>query len=99
MNKADIAGRLAGRTGLGKAQAANAVEAMFAAIGEALAESEDVRVAGFRDVRGEEPSGTGRAQPAHRRGGVDTGLDGAVVQGGQSAPGRGERRIGRDGRR
>ena len=47
MNKADIAGRLAGRTGLGKAQAASAVEAMFAAIGEALAEGEDVRVAGF----------------------------------------------------
>lgn len=47
MNKADIAGRLAGRTGLGKAQAAGAVEAMFAAIGEALAEGEDVRVAGF----------------------------------------------------
>ena len=47
MNKADIAGRLAGRTGLGKAQAASAVEVMFAAIGEALAEGEDVRVAGF----------------------------------------------------
>jgi len=47
MNKADIAGRLAGSTGLGKAQAAGAVEAVFAAIGEALAEGEDVRVAGF----------------------------------------------------
>ena len=47
MNKADIAGRLAGSTGLGKAQAAGAVEAVFAAIGEALAEVEDVRVAGF----------------------------------------------------
>ena len=47
MNKADIAGRLAGSTGLGKAQAADAVEAVFAAIGEALAEGEDVRVAGF----------------------------------------------------
>ena len=28
-----------------------------------------------RDVRGEEPSGAGRAQPAHRRGDGDTGLD------------------------
>ena len=32
---------------MGKAQAAGAVEAVFAAIGEALAEGEDVRVAGF----------------------------------------------------
>ena len=47
MNTADIAGRLAGWTGLGEAQASSAVEAMFAAIGEALAEGEDVRVAGF----------------------------------------------------
>lgn len=47
MNRADIAGRPAGRTGLGRAQAASAVEAMFAEIGEALAEGEDVRVAGF----------------------------------------------------
>ena len=47
MNKADIAGDLARRTGLGKAQAAGAVEALFAAIGETLAEGEAVRVAGF----------------------------------------------------
>lgn len=47
MNKAGIAGYLAGRTGLGKAQAGDAVEAVFAAIGEALARGEDVRVAGF----------------------------------------------------
>ena len=48
MNKAEIAGRLAGRTGLGKAQAADAVETVFAVIGGAPAEGEDVRVAGFR---------------------------------------------------
>ena len=36
-NKAGIAGRLARRTGSGRAQATGAVEAGFAAIGEALA--------------------------------------------------------------
>ena len=45
MNTADIAGRLAESTELGKAQAAGAVEAV--AIGEALAEGEVVRIAGF----------------------------------------------------
>ena len=47
MNKADIAGRLAGSTELGKARAAGAVEAVFVAIGEALDEGAVVRVAGF----------------------------------------------------
>ena len=40
-----------------------------------------------------------RARGGHTPGSPLTGLDSAVVQGGQSAPGRGERRIGRVGRR
>ena len=47
MNKSDIAGHLAKRMGLGKSQAAGAVEAVFTAMVEALADGEEVRVAGF----------------------------------------------------
>jgi len=47
MNKSQIADRLAGRMGLSKATAADAVDAVFETIGEALAEHEEVRIAGF----------------------------------------------------
>ena len=47
MNKARIAARLAGRTGLSKSAAAGAVDAVFETLGEALAMNEDVRIAGF----------------------------------------------------
>ena len=47
MNKAQIADRLAGRMGLTKAAAAGAVDAVLEAIGEALANHEEVRLAGF----------------------------------------------------
>ena len=47
MNKADIGDRLAGRLGLSKAVAKDAVDGVFEAIGEALANGEEVRLAGF----------------------------------------------------
>ena len=47
MNKSQIADRLAGRMGLSKSAAAGAVDAVFETIGEALAEHEEVRIAGF----------------------------------------------------
>ena len=47
MNKAEMADRLAARTGLSKAAAKEAVNGVFAAIGEALANGEEVRIAGF----------------------------------------------------
>ena len=47
MNKSDIAGRVAGRAGVGKSAAGEAVDAVFEAIAEALARGEDVRIAGF----------------------------------------------------
>ena len=47
MNKSDIAGRVAGRAGVGRSAAGEAVDAVFEAIGEALARGEDVRIAGF----------------------------------------------------
>ena len=47
MNKAQMADRLAARTGLTKAVAREAVDGVFAAIGDALANGEEVRIAGF----------------------------------------------------
>ena len=47
MNKAEMADRLAVRTGLGKAVAREAVDGVFAAIGDALADGEEVRITGF----------------------------------------------------
>ena len=47
MNKAEMADRLAARTGLGKAVAREAVDGVFAIVGEALADGEEVRIAGF----------------------------------------------------
>ncbi len=47
MKKSDIASHVADRTGIGRSVAGEAVDAVFAAIAEALARGEDVRVAGF----------------------------------------------------
>ena len=47
MNKAEITDRLAARIGLNKAAARDAVDGVFATIGEALANGEEVRIAGF----------------------------------------------------
>ena len=47
VNKSDIAGRVAGRTGVGKSAAGDAVDVVFEAIADALSRGEDVRIAGF----------------------------------------------------
>ena len=47
MKKSDIADRVADQTGLSRRTAKNAVDAVFEAMGEALANGEEVRVAGF----------------------------------------------------
>ena len=47
MNKSDIAGHVAGRTGVARSAAGDAVDAVFEAIGEALARGEDVRIVAF----------------------------------------------------
>ena len=47
MNKSEIAGRLADRTGVGRTVAGDAVNAVFEVIAETLARGEDVRIAGF----------------------------------------------------
>ena len=47
MNKSEIVGRVAWRMGLSKARAEHALDTVLAAIGEALAKDEEVRIAGF----------------------------------------------------
>ena len=47
MNKVEMADRLAARTGLSKSAAKAAVDGVFGTIGEALANGEEVRIAGF----------------------------------------------------
>lgn len=47
MNKAEMTDRLAARTGLGRSVAREAVDGVFAVIGKALADGEDVRIRGF----------------------------------------------------
>ena len=47
MNKTELTDRLAARTGLSKGAAKEAVDGVFAIVGEALADGEDVRLPGF----------------------------------------------------
>ncbi len=47
MNKSELAERLAGRTGMSKAAAKDAVDGVFEVIGEALANGEEARILGF----------------------------------------------------
>ena len=47
MNKAEMADRLAARAGLSKSVAKEAVDGVFSVIGDALANGEEVRIAGF----------------------------------------------------
>ena len=68
MSKAEMADRLAARAGLSKAVAREAVDGLFAVIGEALANGEEVRIAGFgtfgtrsRSARTGRNPGTGEA--------------------------------------
>ena len=61
MKKAEIVERVAGEAGITKQAAQTAVGAVFDAIAEALARSEDVSVAGFgRFTRKDRPAREGR---------------------------------------
>ena len=92
MNKAEMAERLAARTGLKMAGARDAVDSMFTVIDEDLANGEGVRVAGFGTFHRQDPPGPYRLQPPDRRGDFDIGFEVTVVQGGEANRGCGERR-------
>ena len=61
MNKVEMTDRLAARTGMNKVAARDAVDSVFATIGEALANGDEVRIAGFGTFAARtRPARTGR---------------------------------------
>ena len=58
MNKTEVTDRLAARTGLSKGAGRDAVDGVFAIVGENLADGEEVRLPGFGTFRT-------RSRPAH----------------------------------
>ena len=92
MNKAEMADHLAVRTGMNKVAARDAVDSVFATIGEALANGDEVRFAGFGTYgTRNRPARTDR-NPPDRRGDLDIGVEITVVQGREDTQGRSERR-------
>ena len=87
VNKSEIAGHVADRTRIAWSAAGDAVDAVFEAIGEALARGEDVRIVGFRTLRHQEPprphgaQSEDRREPEHRR------LDRTDIEGRQAVAG------------
>ena len=77
---------------MNKAAARGAVDSVFATIGEALANGDEMRDRGIRDVRCQDPAYPHRAQPPDRRGNFDIGVEVSLVQGGEGAQGCSERR-------
>ena len=74
MNKAEMADRPAAGTVLNKAAARDVVDSIFAVIGEALANGEEVRIAGFGTFTARTRPGPYRPQPQDRRGDFDIGF-------------------------
>ena len=66
MNKVEMTDRLAARTGMNKVAARDAVDSVFATIGEALANGDEVRNAGLRTF-------AARTRPARTGGNPRTG--------------------------
>ena len=61
MNKSEIAGRVADRIGMNQSAAGDAVDAVFEAVSESLANGEEVRIVGFgRFTTKSRPARTGR---------------------------------------
>jgi DNA-binding protein HU-beta len=72
MNKGDLASAVADRTGMSKAAANSAVEAVFGCIADSLKKGEEVRVLGFGNFTvSERAASTGRnpqtGEPMHIR--------------------------------
>ena len=87
MNKVEMAGRLAARTGLSKAIVREGVDGVFAAIGDALANGEEVRIAGFGTFGTRSRAARTGRKSEGRRGRFGIGVDIADVQGREDAEG------------
>ena len=90
MKKSEIASRVANRVGTSRSAAGDAVDAVFEAVGEALAMGEEVRDRRIRDIHDKEPAGRYRAQSTDRGKPRDPGLNRAGVQAGKGAQRCGE---------
>ena len=91
MTKADLVSRVAAETSTTRAAAERTVGAVFAAIAEALARDETVAIAGVREVRRPRPRRRSGTQSPNRGAGRHSGVEGAVVQAGESPSRRGQR--------
>ena len=90
MNKAEMGDRLAGRPGSSKPVTKDAGRGVFETIDEALANREEMRIAGFGTFVARSRAGPYRAQPPDGRNAVHSCLEDTVVQGKKGAQGHGE---------
>ena len=88
MKKSDLASHVATQAALSKAQAHSAVDAVFSAIGEALASGESVVIPGFGTFTPKARAAR-QGRTAHRQEHRHRGLQGAFVQGWQVPSRRG----------
>ena len=90
MTKAELVSHVAAETSTTRAAAEQMVGAVFAAIAEALARDETVAIAGFGKSPSEAAPRVRDAIP-NRGAGRHPGVEGAVVQAGESPSRRGQR--------
>ena len=92
MNKAEMADRLAARTGMNEVAAKDAVDRVFRDDRRGSCKWRRSADRGNRNPRHQEPAGPHRPQPADRRGDLRIGVEITFVQGREDTQGRSERR-------
>ncbi len=90
MNKGDLAAAVADKTGMSKAAATQAVEAVFGCITDSLKSGQEVRVLGFGNFTVSKRAASTGPQPADRRAHADQGFQPGEVQAGQGPEGHAE---------
>ena len=88
MNKQELIGHVADRSGLSRNDAMRAVETMLEVITSTLKRGDEVRLVGLRQFLGHSPQGVDRPQSAHRRADADQGQFAAEIPSWQSPQGR-----------
>ncbi len=90
MTKNELIAAVADTAKLTKTSAASAVDATFDIITGALKRGDEVKLIGFGSFKVVKRAGARRAQPAHRRGGADPGVEGAEILSRQRLEGLGQ---------
>ena len=91
MNRNDLVSHVAAEMSVTRVGAERMVVAVFSAIGDALARDEPVTIAGFGKFVMRSRAGRQGRNPQNRGARRDRGLEGALVQGGEGPPRRGQR--------